>query len=71
MDVKNVRKWCRKFLSGRSNVHDEEKIGRQAHSDETVQAVEVNLLKNRLITVKNLEEKLGEECVTETQFAQF
>lgn len=69
MDVKSVRKWCREFLSSRPIVHDEEKIGRQAHSDETVQAVEVNLLINYRITVKDLEEKLEEECVTETQFA--
>lgn len=62
IDVKNVRKWCREFLSGRENVHDEERTGRPSHSNETVQAVEAEMLKNRRVTVKDLEEKLGGVC---------
>lgn len=62
MDVKNVRKWSREFLSGRINVHDEERSGRPSLSDEIVQAVEAEMLKNRRATVKDLEEKLGGVC---------
>jgi hypothetical protein len=40
MDIKNVRKWCREFESGRTAIHDEERTGRPSLSDETVAKIE-------------------------------
>ena len=31
-DVKNVRKWCREFTAGRTEIHDEERSGRPSIS---------------------------------------
>lgn len=36
MDIKNVKKWCREFSGGRTNVHDESGRGRPSISDELV-----------------------------------
>lgn len=66
MDIKNVRKWSREFNSGRTNVHDEERSGRPSVSDAIVQAVEAEMLKNRRATIRDLEEKLGGVCSSET-----
>lgn len=66
MDIKNVRKWSREFNFGRTNVHDEERSGRPSVSDAIVQAVEAEMLKNRRATIRDLEEKLGGVCSSET-----
>ncbi|CAK9798990.1 Protein GVQW3 [Anthophora plagiata] len=54
MDVKNVRKWCREFAAGRSEVHDDERSGRPSISDETVAKVEQTMREDRRITVDDL-----------------
>jgi len=54
MDIKNVRKWCREFTGGRTNVHDEPRAGRPSISDETVAKVEQLMLEDRRITVREL-----------------
>ncbi|KAL4149425.1 hypothetical protein QTP88_003377 [Uroleucon formosanum] len=33
MSIKNVRKWCREFSNGRTNIHDEARSGRPSVSD--------------------------------------
>lgn len=62
MDVKNICKWCCKFLSGDENVYNKERSGRPSHSGKAVQAVEAEMLKNHRVTVKDMEEKLGGVC---------
>ena len=51
MDVKNVRKWCREFTAGRTEIHDEERSGRPSISDETVAKVEQIMRQDRRITL--------------------
>ena len=64
MDVKNVRKWCREFQEGRTNVHDEAGRGRPSVSDETVNKVEELLLADRRLTVREISELLGDVSKT-------
>lgn len=54
MDVKNVRKWCREFTAGRTEIHDEQRSGRPSISDETVAKVEENMREDRRITLDAL-----------------
>lgn len=54
MDVKNVRKWCREFTAGRTEIHDEERSGRPSISDETVAKVEQIMRQDRRITLDDL-----------------
>ena len=54
MDVKNIRKWCREFTAGRTEIHDEERSGRPSISDETVAKVEQILRQDRRITLDYL-----------------
>jgi len=58
MDVKNVRKCCRKFFSGRKIVHDEERSGRPSHSDATVKKGEEHMLQNRKVTLDDMAKNL-------------
>jgi len=53
MDVKNVRKWCREFTAGRTEIHDE-RSGRPSISDETVAKVEQIMHQDRRITLDDL-----------------
>jgi len=54
MNVKNVRKWCREFTAGRTEIHDEERSGRPSISDETVTKVEQIMRQDRRITLDDL-----------------
>ena len=54
MDVKNVRKWCREFTAGRTEIQDEERSGRPSISDETVAKVEIIMRLDRRITLDDL-----------------
>ena len=56
MEVKNVRKWCREFTAGRTEIHDEGRSGRPSISDETVAKVEQIMRQDRRIT-------LGDVCI--------
>lgn len=59
MSIKNVRKWCREFSEGRTNVHDEPRSGRPSFSDDLKEHVESAVREDRRLTVRELEEKLG------------
>ena len=37
MSVQHVRKWCREFTGGRTDINDEERSGRPLVSDETIE----------------------------------
>jgi len=54
MDVKNVRKWCREFPAGRTEIHVEERSGRSSISDERVAMVEQIMRQDRRITLADL-----------------
>jgi len=54
MDVKNVRKWCREFTAGCTEIHDEERSGKPSISDETVAKVEQIMRQDRRITLDDL-----------------
>lgn len=54
MDVKNVRKWCREFTAGHTDIHDEERSSRPSTSDETIAKIEAALLEDRRVTLKEL-----------------
>ena len=54
MDVKNVRKWCREFAAGRTEIHDEQRSGRPSISDESVVNVEQLMREDRRITMDDL-----------------
>ena len=54
MDVKNVRKWCREFTAGRTEIHDEERRGRPSISNETVAKVEQIMHQDWRITLDDL-----------------
>jgi hypothetical protein len=47
MSIQHVRKWCREFNDGRTNVHDEQRFGRPSVSDKTI-------AKDRRVTVREL-----------------
>ena len=51
MDAKNVRKWCREFTAGRTEIHDEERSGRPSISDETAAKVQQIMRQDRRITL--------------------
>jgi len=54
MDFKNVRKWCREFTAGRTEIHDEERSGRPSISDKTIAKVEQIMRQDRRITLDDL-----------------
>jgi len=47
MSVQHVRKWCREFTGGRTDIHEEERNGRPSVSDETIEKFEGILLEDR------------------------
>jgi len=47
MSIQHVRKWCREFSEGRSDVHDEPRSGRPSSSDDVVAKVQWILLEDR------------------------
>lgn len=64
MSVQHVRKWCREFKNGRTNVHDEERSGRPSVSDETIAKVEAAMLSDRRVTVRELSEMIPDVSKT-------
>lgn len=55
MNQRNVRKWCVKFLSGRTSVHDEEGRGRRsAINDALLTKIENKVREDRRLTVREL-----------------
>ena len=54
MSVQHVRKWCREFTGGRTDIHDEERSGGPSVSDETIEKVEGILHEDRRITIREL-----------------
>lgn len=60
IDVKNVRKWCREFAGGRTEIHDVERSGRPSISDETVEKIEQILRQDRRITIHELSLRVPE-----------
>lgn len=59
-----VRRWVRDFKNGRTDVHDEARVGRPSVSDETIAKVEAAMLEDRRITVRELCEKISEVSKT-------
>jgi hypothetical protein len=49
-----VRKWCREFKDGRTDVHDEQRSGWPSVSDEMIAKMEETMLKDRRVTVREL-----------------
>ena len=54
IDIKSIRKWCREFTFGRSEIHDEERSGRPSTCKETVAKVEESLRKDRRVSPDDL-----------------
>jgi len=52
MSLKNVRKWCREFSGGRTEVHDEQS-GRPSISDELKEQIEREVREDRQVTVRD------------------
>lgn len=52
--VKNVRKWCREFKAGRTEIHDDERSGRPSVSDETIRKLDEVVREDRRITIHEL-----------------
>ena len=48
---KNIRKWCREFAFGRTEIHDEKPSGRPSTCSETVAKVEETMRKDRRVSV--------------------
>lgn len=61
IDVKNVRKWCRKFSGSRENVHNDRRSGRPSLPDSLTTRIEEMVLSNRRITLYEIVEGLNEE----------
>lgn len=51
MDIQNVRKWCREFKNGRTNVHGDQRAGWPSVSDETISKVERIMLEDRRVMI--------------------
>ena len=55
MNRQNVRKWCREFSEGRTDVHDEQGSGRPTLiSDDLLQEIEGEIRANRRATTREL-----------------
>lgn len=55
MSDKQVRKWCREFKNGHTNVHDEQQSGRPStRTDKIVDQVNQKLRSNRRLTISGL-----------------
>ena len=60
ISVQHVRKWCREFSKGRTDIHDERRSGRPSISDEVVAKIERILLEDRRITIRELAAQVPE-----------
>ena len=54
MDIKNIRKWCREFAFGRTEIHDDKPTGRPSTCNETVTKVEETMRKDRRVSLDDL-----------------
>ena len=54
MDIKNIRKWCREFAFGLTEICDEKRSGRPSTCNETVTKVEETMHKNRWVSLDDL-----------------
>jgi len=69
MNRQNVTTWCREFLEGRTDVHDEQMSGRPSLlSDEVLQEIEGEILANRRVTIRGLHHIITE--VSKTTFLE-
>jgi hypothetical protein len=50
MSLKNVRKWCREFLGGWTEIHDEQRSRRLSISDELKEQIERELCEDQRVT---------------------
>jgi hypothetical protein len=58
MNESSVRKWCRMFNEGRTNVHDEERSGRPSLSTEDLKKqIDEHIRQDRRSTLEELHEK--------------
>ena len=57
--MQHVRKWCREFSGGRTDVHDEQRSGRPSVSDDVAKII---LLEDRRVTIRELAEQVPEVC---------
>jgi transposase len=64
MSIQHVRKSCREFKDGRTDVHDEQRSGRPSVSDETIAEVEETMLKDRRVKVWELCEMIPDVSKT-------
>jgi hypothetical protein len=55
MTVQHVRKWCRKFDSGRVNVMDEQRGGRPSTSADLVQDIDAAVQADRRVSIAEVE----------------
>jgi len=55
MDRQNMRKWCREFSEGRTDVHNEQRSGRPSLiPDDFLQEIEGEIRANRRMTIREL-----------------
>jgi len=65
MNWQNVTKWCREFSEGRTDVHDEQRSGRQSLiSDDLLQETEGEVRANRRVTLRELHHFIPEMSKT-------
>lgn len=60
ISVQHVRKWCREFSGGRTDIHDEPRSGRPSVSDDVVAKIDRLLQEDRRATLRELAEKVPE-----------
>jgi hypothetical protein len=58
-----MRKWCREFKDGRTDIHDEQRSGRPSVSDEMIAKVEETMLKGRTVMVRELCEMIPDVSI--------
>ena len=64
MDIKSIRKWCREFAFGRTEIHDEKLSGRQSTCKETVVEVEKTMHNDRRVSLDDLCVSIPEVSLT-------
>ncbi|XP_018574826.1 uncharacterized protein LOC108913710 [Anoplophora glabripennis] len=67
ISVQHVRKWCREFSNGCTDIHDEKRSGRLSISDETVEKIERILLEDRKISIKEMALRVTEVSEASTK----
>ncbi|CAN8016469.1 unnamed protein product [Ixodes persulcatus] len=64
MSIQHVRKWCREFKDGPTDVHDEQRSGPLSVLNETIAKLEETMLKDRRVTVRELCEMIPDVSKT-------